>query len=104
MRVDVFDMRTTEKLDMNMLLIENFRPHVVQANPGEWHVILNERYRVPDVFEEKADAIREMNGLKRDMIRVLAEEEAKANAAASAQETQSDDDDDPEQTTFEYIL
>jgi len=106
MRIDVFDIRTTEKLDMNLLLIEDFRPHVVQVDPGHWHVILNDRYRVPEVFESKSDAIREMNGLKRDMIRVQADEEARREAEALAPISIDDveDDDDPSETESEHIL
>lgn len=106
MRIDVYDIRTTEKLDMNLLLIEDFRPHVVQADPDHWHVILNDRYRVPEVFESKSDAIREMNGLKRDMIRVQADEEARREAEALAPISIDDveDDDDPSEMESEHIL
>ena len=94
MRIDVVNRHTTEKLDMNILEIENFRPEVIPSIGTTWQVILNEDYRVPEIFDDKYDAIREMNGIKRDYLRVQSEEETKAQAVESAGSTEYDEDDE----------
>lgn len=106
MRIDVVNRHTTEKLDMNILEIENFRPVVIPSIGTTWQVILNEDYRAPEIFEDKYDAIREMNGIKREYLRVQADEEARREAEALAPISIDDaeDDDDPPETESEHIL
>lgn len=92
MRIDVLDMRTNEKLDKNILEFVNTNIHAVQVESG-WHVVLNDIYRSPEVFETKSDAIRELNGLKRSIIRAQENERIKASIKDEPVSNLDDEDD-----------
>lgn len=77
MRITVTHRRTGEQLDKNILEFENFKPRSMQIDE-KWHVILTEDFRAPEIFDDKNDAIREMNGIFRMYLNAKRDEERKA--------------------------
>ena len=82
MRITIQDIQTTEKLDANILDIV-FDIRVEPVNGTQWQVRVNDQYRIPETFDDKADAVREMNGVYRDLLN--ARERAQREAAMAAE-------------------
>ena len=102
MKITVQNSRTGEIADFNILDI-NLKLRVEPTDDGHYRVQCGGTYRIPELFDNKDDAIREMNGIKRDHMIALQEKEIK-DAAVKELPPEEEDDDDSAEIKFDYIL